>query len=196
MSSIGSRPARRSGRRTLADLRAIPWVFSWNQARFYLSGWYGLGSALAEVSADDPAAFQRLAECKRERAWGPLEYLVSNAATTIATADPDIMAAYAGLVEDHEARDAFMSAVMREYALTRDLLEQIYGRPLEAARPRANRQIQLRREALEPLHLRQITLLRRWRGYRATGDEAAAERVVGPLLLTVSAIAAGLGATG
>jgi phosphoenolpyruvate carboxylase len=43
MSSIGSRPARRNGRRTLDDLRAIPWVFSWNQARFYLSGWYGLG---------------------------------------------------------------------------------------------------------------------------------------------------------
>ncbi|HYF64937.1 MAG TPA: phosphoenolpyruvate carboxylase [Herpetosiphonaceae bacterium] len=25
----------------MADLRAIPWVFSWSQARFYLSGWYG-----------------------------------------------------------------------------------------------------------------------------------------------------------
>ena len=196
MSSIGSRPARRSGRRTLADLRAIPWVFSWNQARFYLSGWYGLGSALAEVRADDPAVFERLAECKRARAWGPIEYLISNTATIVATADLSVMEAYAGLVEDSGVRDDFMTVVAREYVLTRDLLEQIYGRPLAEARPRASRQIQLRREALEPLHFRQITLLRRWRSHRAAGDEAAANQVVGPLLLTVNAIAAGLGATG
>ncbi|WP_246535266.1 phosphoenolpyruvate carboxylase [Litoribacter ruber] len=33
-SKIGSRPARRTGQRSLEDLRSIPWVFSWNQARF------------------------------------------------------------------------------------------------------------------------------------------------------------------
>src|SRR5690606_13638317 len=43
-SRIGSRPARRTGQRSLADLRAIPWVFSWSQARYYLSGWYGAGT--------------------------------------------------------------------------------------------------------------------------------------------------------
>ena len=37
-SRIGSRPSRRTGQPALADLRAIPWVFSWSQARFYLSG--------------------------------------------------------------------------------------------------------------------------------------------------------------
>lgn len=42
-SRIGSRPARRTGKRSLKDLRAIPWVFSWNQSRFFLPG----GLALA-----------------------------------------------------------------------------------------------------------------------------------------------------
>jgi phosphoenolpyruvate carboxylase len=53
-SRIGSRPARRTGQQTLADLRAIPWVFSWGQARFFLSGWYGVGTALHQLQQNEP----------------------------------------------------------------------------------------------------------------------------------------------
>src|SRR5262249_12375176 len=45
---LGSRPARRTGSTRIEDLRAIPWVFSWTQARILLPGWYGLGTALAQ----------------------------------------------------------------------------------------------------------------------------------------------------
>ena len=31
----------------LTSLRAIPWVFSWSQARVNLPGWYGLGALRA-----------------------------------------------------------------------------------------------------------------------------------------------------
>ncbi|MGO9933184.1 MAG: phosphoenolpyruvate carboxylase, partial [Steroidobacteraceae bacterium] len=43
---IGSRPASRSNSQRIEDLRAIPWVFSWAQARVMLPGWYGVGQAL------------------------------------------------------------------------------------------------------------------------------------------------------
>jgi phosphoenolpyruvate carboxylase len=54
-SRIGSRPSRRTGQATLDDLRAIPWVFSWNQSRFYVPGWYGVGSALDTLEAQGNA---------------------------------------------------------------------------------------------------------------------------------------------
>ena len=40
---IGSRPASRKQSDAIEDLRAIPWVFSWAQARVMLPGWYGSG---------------------------------------------------------------------------------------------------------------------------------------------------------
>ena len=55
---LGSRPSRRPGAGSLAgsldDLRAIPWVFSWGEARFHLPGWYGAGAALDELRRESP----------------------------------------------------------------------------------------------------------------------------------------------
>ena len=43
--ALGSRPARRGlSVESLEDLRAIPWVFAWTQARINLAGWFGLGT--------------------------------------------------------------------------------------------------------------------------------------------------------
>ncbi|MFQ3578641.1 MAG: phosphoenolpyruvate carboxylase, partial [Bacteroidales bacterium] len=59
-SRIGSRPARRTGAKTLKDLRAIPWVFSWNQSRFNLTAWYGVGFALSELRKNYPIQYNEL----------------------------------------------------------------------------------------------------------------------------------------
>ncbi|MEL7046954.1 MAG: phosphoenolpyruvate carboxylase, partial [Pseudomonadota bacterium] len=65
-SRIGSRPARRTGQRSLSDLRAIPWGFAWNQARFVLPGWYGLGSGMLALAEEDPEAHAELLRSKDE----------------------------------------------------------------------------------------------------------------------------------
>ncbi len=193
-SRIGSRPVRRTGQRTLADLRAIPWVFSWSQSRFFLSGWYGVGSALENLQTDAPEDFETL--CAHAFTWPPLRYMISSAATSIAGADPEVMRLYADLVEEEDIRDRFMALIEAEHARTHRMLEVIFGGPLAEQRPRIQAMLSLRRNGLRLLHAQQVSCLRQWRARKKKGDDGADEAFESQLLLTISAIASGLGATG
>ena len=194
-SSIGSRPSRRTGQRTLADLRAIPWVFSWNQARFYLPGWYGVGSALAHLRAVDAGGFENLKACVNG-GWPFLRYVLMNVETNLASADRDIMSDYAALVPEAEIRRAFLDRIQAEFTRTHDLLTECFGRSTMDRRPRAAKTLRLRADALHVLHRQQIELLARWRGLQGAGDEAAARKMLPELLLSINAIASGLRTTG
>jgi phosphoenolpyruvate carboxylase len=193
-SKIGSRPARRTGQRTLADLRAIPWVFSWSQARFFLSGWYGVGSALETLRAERPDEFAALQE--EAFAWYPLKYVVTNVSTSVLSADLEVMRSYAELVEDESVRGRVMGTIEAEYDRTRRMLELVYGGPLHERRRRIYWMLSLRQEGLRTLHRQQIELLRTWRALRYGGDDRGAEGLLQQLLLTVNAIAGGLRTTG
>ncbi|WP_205686613.1 phosphoenolpyruvate carboxylase [Chromatocurvus halotolerans] len=197
-SRIGSRPPRRTGQRSLADLRAIPWVFAWNQSRFVLPGWYGLGSALASLQRDAPEQLARIIEAKAETSarWPPLHYLLSNIATAWMTASLPVMREYAGLVDDAGQGSRILAQIEQEYARTGAMLETVYGAPLAQARPRIHSIIRRRTEALAPLHRHQVGLLAHWRELRREGRNAEAEALLPQLLLSVNAIAAGLGVTG
>ena len=186
-SRIGSQPTRRAGQPTLADLRAIPWVFSWSQARFLISGWYGLGTALHDLQVAQPDVFQQLRQ--QVFAWPVLHNMISVAATTIMLANRAIMQEYAALVGDEGLRVRLMGRIRDEYDLSLQVLEEIYDGPLSEQRPNVTREIQLRQEPLHRLHRQQIELLREW---RTTGAQAT----LAQLLLTVNAIANGLGTTG
>jgi len=88
-------------------------VFSWNQARFSLSGWYGVGSALEALQKADPDAFEDIR--LRSHEWPPLRYIISNADTGLSAADPEIMRSYAELVQDEEIRRRIMTMIEEEY---------------------------------------------------------------------------------
>jgi len=193
-SRIGSRPARRTGQQTLADLRAIPWVFSWGQARFFLSGWYGVGSALLQLQRTDPDKFSEIISTMTT--WAPVHYLISNVATSIAATDKEIMHAYAAMVEDTSLRQRCMGLIESELELTREMVEKIYGGPLAERRPNIQRMMNLRNAGLRVLHQQQIDLLRMWRSYHRMQQPQSAEQLIPQLLLTVNAIASGLGTTG
>jgi len=192
-SRIGSRPPRRTGRRTFHDLRAIPWVFSWSQARFNLPGWYGVGSAFEWLRGADPAGWQRIREAVRQ--WPFLSYVLHNVETSVDTADRELMAEYASLVEDSALRERVLGQILSEHERTRRMIEELFGRAPQDHRPRLIKAVAMRRNALRCLHREQIRLLGEWRRLRA-GETAEPDRVLQSLLVVVNAIAGGLKTTG
>jgi phosphoenolpyruvate carboxylase len=192
-SRIGSRPARRSDRRTLADLRAIPWVFSWNQSRHYLPGWYGVGSALRELSHKRPDQFAMLVARPRESRF--LYYLLTNVETNLASADREMMALYAGLVRDTAIREAILGSILEEYDITQKMMSEVFGGMLEKRRPRMLKTLQLRDAGLRALHRHQVRLLGAWRDACAT-DAPEKESLLPQVFLSINAIASGLRTTG
>jgi len=192
--TFGSRPARRTGQRTLEDLRAIPWVFSWNQARHYLPGWFGTGTALEQLEQEDPETFAILGE--RIHEWSFLRYVLYNIENSLASADLDLMRDYAGLVQDPAIRDAYYERIAAEYKRTEGMLERLFGGAREVRRPRMMKTLKIREAPLYRLHKTQIALLREWRGLHAAGDNDAASAMLPTILLSINAIASGLRTTG
>lgn len=193
-SSIGSRPSRRTGRKSLADLRAIPWVFSWNQCRFYLPGWYGVGSGLESLLKKEPKKFADLKKQTETNSF--LRYVLMNVETNLASADLRIMRQYAALVPNDALRKRFMDQITGEFKRTQKMMEKLFGRAVEVRRPRMFKTLKLREEALRLLHLQQLQLLKKWRSLRAAEKHAQADQLLPQLLSSINAIASGLRTTG
>ncbi|MEM9159582.1 MAG: phosphoenolpyruvate carboxylase [Verrucomicrobiota bacterium] len=186
-SRIGSRPSRRTGKPSLADLRAIPWVFSWNQSRYYLPGWYGCGTALQKLNTNNAAAFEEL--CQNWQEWPFTRYLLFNIEANIESASQELMKAYAELVQDEAVRTSFLTRILDEWNLAREMLNTILNGPLEKRRPRFHKTLHARDEWLEALHQQQIKQLAKWR-------QSGEENDLLIVLQTINAIAAGLRTTG
>ena len=189
-SRIGSRPSRRTGQRTLADLRAIPWVFSWNQSRHYLPGWFGVGSALLRLQVEQPRLFQNLRANLKKSAF--LYYVLTNVETNLASADREIIAIYAGLVGDARVRKEILNIILAEFDSTREMMSLVFGGALEKRRPRMLKTLALRDSGLRALHIHQTKLLAEWRA----AEPAAKNRLLPEVLLSINAIASGLRTTG
>lgn len=193
-SRIGSRPARRTGQGTLDDLRAIPWVFSWTQNRFYLPGWYGTGSALERLRDENPAGYQKLKSAVKDSAF--LRYVLTNIESSLVSANAPIMRDYSMLVADVDLRERFMGLIFAELERTRSLIEDLFASSFANRRPRFAYTLDIREEALAVLHRQQIGLLTDWRAKIHAGNTDAAEAMLPDLMISINALASGLRTTG
>lgn len=154
---IGSRPASRTASGRIEDLRAIPWVFSWSQARVMLPGWYGVGHALGGFA--DQAMLKEMLE-----AWPFFRTTLDNLEMVLAKSDMGIAARYAELVGDAALRDSIFGRIRDGWQRTHDALLEITGQSrLLEKKPSLDASIRLRLPYIEPLNLLQIELLKRHR---------------------------------
>ena len=179
--NIGSRPASRTASRRIEDLRAIPWVFSWSQARFMLPAWYGFagGAAKAELGADDLKA---LADDNL------FASMISNMEVALAQSDMAIAAKYAGL---HPAGKAIFERIRAEHDAACELVLAIRGgSSLLDNHPQMAESVALAAEVVDPLNHLQLELLSR----RRSGDDDPQLKLA--IQLTVAGVASGLRNTG
>ena len=192
-SKIGSRPARRTGTRTLQDLRAIPWVFSWNLSRIALTGWYGLGEALKILKSEKPQEYQQLKEAAQN--WNFFKFLMIQTETNLILSNLEIMKKYAELDQNEEERNLLMDKFLTDHQNGVQLIEELFG---EAALERRSGQydnLKWRNQKLDVLHHLHLHYLQQWRNL---DDENKLEKdkILNKLLSLINAISSGLKNTG
>jgi phosphoenolpyruvate carboxylase len=192
-SKIGSRPARRTGQRTLADLRAIPWVFSWNQARYNITAWYGVGHGLRVMQQKNPELYAQLKQYAN--AWPFLRYMLIQIETNLLNADPELMQAYAALVEDEALRSELLTNIMQEHSESIAQVAALLGGSTGQRRTSLLENIHRRRNPLHILHKMQIEKLSEWRSMPDKSTQEA-EILLNKLLVITTAISGGVKSTG
>lgn len=167
---IGSRPTTRVAHGGVAALRSIPWAHAWSQCRYMVPGWFGAGAAFEHAAAQlgEPLLREMYAQ------WFLFANLVDDIEMSLARADLGIAAFYDDLVEPRYRR--FVPILREEYARTcRWVLELKSVQQLLDRDPIVQRSIRLRSPYIDPMHLVQVDLLRRWReGGRQDGELFAA----------------------
>jgi phosphoenolpyruvate carboxylase len=199
---ISSRPARRKGKKDLASLRAIPWVFSWTQSRFLLPAWYGVGSALHEfIQENEEINFHLLRSFYRD--WRFFRMAMSKVEMTLAKVDMQIAKHYVAELAAPEDKDRFMALfkeIEAEFDLTCSLLLKIAGhQQLLEDNPELQRSVQLRNGSIVPLGFLQVSLLSRLRQFDSQMPTAYRDKksdLLDGALLTINGIAAGMRNTG
>jgi phosphoenolpyruvate carboxylase len=193
-SRIGSRPSRRTGAYSLADLRAIPWVFAWSQARYNMTSWYGIGSTLEKLRAERPKDYEKFQIALKNDPF--IRYFITNVDTSLARSSIHIMKDYAELVDNKNIRNKFSQLFEKELSLTEAHLSFLLDKTLEERRPRHYYSNLLRNSLIEDLHRSQIRLLKEWRILVKSDDSQQSDKTLVSLLLTVNAIASATGQTG
>ncbi len=185
--TLGSRPSRRLGQdAALGNLRAIPWVFAWSQARAVIPGWYGVGSGLqAAIDAGHEATLQEMA-----RDWPFFSTFLDDIAMVLSKGDITIAEQFSQLAGP--LHDTFFPQIQRELALTGRLILAITGQDaLLQHDQRLALSIRLRNPYIDPISVLQVDLLRRWRESGGEDDD-----VLRALVACVNGVSQGVQNTG
>jgi phosphoenolpyruvate carboxylase len=207
---LGSRPTRRTkGSTSIADLRAIPWVFAWTQSRFLLPGWFGFGSAIHnQFERHGPSRIRFLSRLYSE--WPFFTGLVNKVETALAISDMEIASYYAeNLVQDPKVLLNVLSRIKHEHILTHKAVLQITGQKILLEKTEyLRRSIELRNPYVDPLSYLQVRFIKELReklSRNVDGTEepearpglsATLDPLLDTVLMAINGVAEGLQSTG
>ncbi|MFN8390024.1 MAG: phosphoenolpyruvate carboxylase [Bdellovibrionota bacterium] len=190
---MGSRPTKRKATTGIEDLRAIPWVFSWNLCRAVLPAWFGVGASITDFLASENDGESLLREMYRD--WPFFQTVIDNCEMAFFKADIHIFEHYCGLVRDPSIREELRGIIVGEFDKTQNVLLRITGQQsLLDHNPNLRNTLQGRTPYLDPLSLIQVDLLRRLRATQDGTEEADELRAA--ILLSINGVAAGMQNTG
>jgi len=185
--TLGSRPSRRLGQdAALSNLRAIPWVFAWSQARAVIPGWFGVGSGLQ--AAADAGSEELLREMAHD--WPFFATFLDDMAMVLSKGDIHIAEQFSKLAGPLHER--FFPQIREELALTAHWVKRLSGQQeLLEHDPRLALSIRLRNPYIDPISTLQVDLLQRW---RESGRED--EALLRALVACVNGVSQGVQNTG
>lgn len=191
---IGSRPTRRKAGTSLKDLRAIPWVFSWMQTRLLIPGFYGVGTGLSRWINENPETGLPFLQ-KLYREWNYFSTFIKNIENALGKSNTRLAMEYLDLFPDKKQGEQFLSGLLNEFNLTREMILMITGenRILDH-QSTLQRSIHRRNPYIDPMNRIQIRLLKQLRTLQEDDPERA--QILFVLRETVNGIAAGMKNTG
>jgi len=178
--NIGSRPAKRgSGKLTLNDLRAIPFVGAWSQLKQNVTGYYGVGTALSK--AKEQGKFNELKKFYKESLF--FRTLIDNCEMSMNKCFFPLTA----FLFDHPVYGEIWNDIYAEYELTKKFLFQMTGKnELMADYPVEQLSIQMRERIVLPLVTIQQYAITRVREMEEKNIQNPERNVFGKLVMRCS----------
>ena len=187
--NLGSRPSRRKQTESIADLRAIPWVFAWTQSRTNIPSWFGVGTAIRDwlQNSENENRIEMLQAMYAE--WPFFQSLLNNVHLGIGRADLQIASLYSDLAANKGVKNVF-AEIQSEFELTQSGLLQVTGhKEILDTEPWLKHSIRMRNPYVDPMNYLQVALLERFRQSTDPEEQADIQQVI---LQSINGIAAGL----